>query len=298
MTLTKIALAALLLSTSSAHAESNDFGRTDTKLKAMTAQDLRKSFELIGEVFIVDPKNGRLLHPTAETRLWRFGKKNEIVSNFSFQSPDIKPIALAHKWEIKDDGRILGHIKQFESMEPPKGASGKAEVKTGKLIKEQNVEIKDFGPVSWVAQEDGKIRVVVRFLPKLQEAHEPIQADGGMPITLRSPLVFDSKGRLWARGSNIEGKYLAMKTHLGMVALSYLPFKGAKPIGTIQGSQINLDDGSGTEVTIRSEQPILASNRPAAIYGFIDVKRKTAHPGSVGHSSSSGEKEFLDAMDD
>ena len=273
-------------------AESNDFGSSNTKLKDLTTTDLQKTFELVGEVFVVSP-DGKLMHPTAETRIWKFSPRGEIVSNFTFEAPDLKPIALSHKWVLHDDGRMTGHIQQFESMTRTERPLKDSVVKRGQLLREQDVELKDFSPVIWVAESDAKKRVIVRFLPRLAEKSDAFEI-GNYPVTLHNPVIFDNKGHLWTRGNDLEGKYVSMKTHLGRFAISYFPFQGAKPIGTAVGSRIVLDAGSGLELSIQSEQPILAAHQPLKVYGIVDLEKRSEGPKSVYSFSSNTEKGLLE----
>jgi hypothetical protein len=283
----------IVMTATTANAQSNDFSDLTKKMPAITTDFLQRNFELVGEVFVTDA-NGKLLSPTAETRTWKFSKKREIISNFSFQAVDLKQLAFHHEWTLQADGRITGKIKQYDSMTSTPRLHQETEIKYGKLIKEEDVEIKDFNSISWVAIQDGQRRVVVRFLPRLTEDETAIDIDS-VPVTLEEPVIYDKKGRVWGSTGSLEGKYVAFTTHIGRVALSFFPFKGAKLIGSARGSQIALKDLDGTEIFIRSKQAITSSGKPLNVYGWVDAK-KTEGPYSVISNSSSKEKSFLEEV--
>lgn len=275
----------------SAHAVDNDFGRTDAKEKNLSAAEMRDRFELGGEIYLADA-NGRLLYQHGETRSWRFGSKGSIESNWSFSNPGMKEIALSHVWTITDDGKILVHIRQYDSMERINGGS---DVKTGKLLREEKIEVKDFAPVNWATKQDGGT-VIVRLTPKLLEREEPSEISG-LALSLEKPVVYDNKGRLWAAGGGMEGTFLYMRTYQGQFAVSFKPFKGAKEIGTVRGNEIVLKGDGDLKLSIRSLNPILAGNRPAKIYGVVDTTKKTAGLNSVRSGSSDTEKSFISHLD-
>lgn len=290
----KIIISFIILNALITNAQSmnNDFGRSDAKGEHISAQDLRSRFELYGKVYVTDAK-GKLLFQGNEERMWKFGKSGDLVSNWSYQEPNIKDIAIRHTWTILDDGTIMAHIQQFESM---KRKEQSREVETGKLIREEKIEVKDFAPINWIVRADSKSRVVVRLLPELGEKADYIQIES-LPVSLNNPVVFDSKGRLWAQHDGLEGRYISMKTHLGQFAISYFPFKGAKEVGFVNGSEVTINMNGDHKLYIRSDKPILTTNKPAKIYGIVDESKKSERTNSIYASSSSKEKEFLENLD-
>lgn len=275
-----------------AQSMSNDFGRSDSKEEVLSAKELRGRFELRGKVYVTDSK-GQLLYQGNEERLWKFGSTGDLVSNWSYQAPNIKNIAIKHTWTISDDGKLTAYVQQFESM---KRKEKSHEVETGKLVREEKIEIKDFAPITWVVHSDSKQRVVVRLLPELGEKIDFIQVDK-LPITINNPVVFDSKGRMWAQSHSLEGRYISMKTHLGQLSVSYFPFKGAKEIGYVKGSEMTINADKDLKLYVRSDLPILTTSKPAKIYGIVDQSKKSERSNSVYSSSSSQEKEFLESIE-
>lgn len=284
----------VILGIQQAHAQSlnNDFGRSDSKEEVLSAKELRSRFELSGKVYVTDSK-GQLLYQGNEERMWKFGSTGDLVSNWSYQAPNIKDIAIKHTWTISDDGKLTAHVQQFESM---KRKEKSREVETGKLVREEKIEIKDFAPINWVVHSDSKQRVVVRLSPELGEKTDFIQIDT-LPMTINNPVVFDSKGRMWAQSRSLEGRYISMKTHLGQFLVSYVPFKGAKEIGFVKGSEMTINADKELKLYVRSDLPILTTSKPAKIYGIVDQSKKSERVNSVYSSSSSKEKEFLENIE-
>lgn len=274
-----------------AQSMNNDFGGTDSKEEVLPAKELRSRFELRGKIYVTDSK-GQLLYQGNEQRLWKFGSQGDLMSNWSYKAPNIKEIAIKHTWNISEDGKLTAHIQQFESM---KRKENSREIETGKIVREEKVEIKDFAPINWVVHSDSKQRVIVRLSPELNEKTDFIQIDN-LPITINNPVVFDSKGRLWAQSGNLEGRYISMKTHLGQFSVSFTPFKGAKEIGFVKGSQMTIYKDNEFTLYVRSELPILTTSNPAKIYGIVDQSKRSEGVNSVQSSSSSKENTFLESM--
>lgn len=275
-----------------AQSMNNDFGTSNSKEEVLSAKELRSRFELTGKVYVTDTK-GRLLYQGNEERMWKFGSTGDLISNWSYKAPNIKDIAIKHTWTISDDGKLTAHIQQFESM---KKKEKSREIETGKLVREEKVEVKDFAPINWVVYSDSKQRVVVRLSPELGEKTDFIQIDT-LPMTINNPVVFDSKGRLWAQSRSLEGRYISMKTHLGQFSASYVPFKGAKEIGFVKGSEMTINADKELKLYIRSDLPILTTSKPAKIYGVVDQSKRSDRLNSVNSTSSSEEKEFLENIE-
>ncbi len=286
-----ILTAMVLVSATLVQAQNNDFVRSESKKELLAASDIRRRFELHGEVYVTD-SSGKLLYTGNETRLWKFGSKGDLSGNWTFQSPDIEEVALRQTWTIADDGKITAHIEQFDSI---KRTVDRTDLILGKKLREEKFQLKDFTPVIWVARETANERVVVRLIPMLEEKADYIEANA-LPITLADSVVYDNQGRLWSNTRDLEGRYVAMKTHLGLVAFSYVNFKGAQEIGYVQGSEAIINANPNLKITIRSSAPILATNRRAKIYGLVDMSKKSERYNSVISSASSTEKGFLDTL--
>ncbi|MBY0385086.1 hypothetical protein K2X05_07995, partial [bacterium] len=95
------------------NAVSSHFDHQDKKVNSLSAQDLRKRFELRGNIYITD-KDGNFSSIANESRMWMFGGEGKIIGNWSFKAPGLKEIGLVHEWNITPDGKIIYHIKQYD----------------------------------------------------------------------------------------------------------------------------------------------------------------------------------------
>ena len=276
---------------SNAESTSNDFGRSDDVRPALTAKDIRDRLEISGEIFITDA-NGNLKSQLEESRLWKFGSKGDIESNWSHTSAQSEDIAFRQRWHLNDDGSIEILLQQFESM---KRKQNSRDLIIGKLIREEKITLKNFNAITWVAKESRNEKTVILLTPKLAEKPELLEVTG-LPVTLTDLVIYDNKGRLWAQAGSLEGTYISIKTHLGQIALSFSPFKGAKEIGTVNGSQITLKGSNDLRIEVRSKAAIFTGTKPAKVYGILDTAKRSEAFNSVYSSASSTESNFLEHL--
>ncbi|MBY0386349.1 hypothetical protein K2X05_14430, partial [bacterium] len=171
-----------------------------------------------------------------------------------------------------------------------------AEVNLGKLLKEEKKELKDFSAVTWEAFADSKQKIIIRFTPEIASAIE-FTTISALPISLENLVLFDNKGQLWAQGSRTsEGRYIGLRTHMGQIAISFSPFKGAKELGFVQGNQITLNIGDDQSVFLRSTRPILSIDKATKIYGIYDKNKKTKKVSSVYSFNSQEESIFQEQL--
>lgn len=275
------------------NAVSSHFDHQDKKVKVLSAADLRKRFELHGNIYITD-KDGNFSAIANESRMWMFGGEGKIIGNWSFKAPGLTEIGLVHEWDISPTGKISYSIKQYDRVTQAKPHS--AEVTLGKLLREEKKELKDFSAVSWEAFSDNKQKIIVRFTPEISNEME-FTTIVALPISLENPVLFDNKGQLWAQGSRTsEGRYLGLRTHMGQIAISFSPFKGAKELGFVQGSQITLNLDGEQKVFLRSTKPILSVEKATKIYGIYDKNKKTKQVSSVFSFNSQEESIFQEQL--
>jgi|GEM_PF-2448923 len=272
-----------------AFSQNNDFSRSDDQIVPLSKEDLRKQIEVTGEIFVTDG-SGRLLNQTNESRIWKFGKTGDLDSNWSFESPGHKAVALKHIWSVSKEGKILVHLTQYDQF--TRGPKPR-QITYGKVIREEKIEVKNFEAISWVAHSSDTQRTVLRLTPRLSEKKDLIDMSD-LPISLKDAVVYDSKGKVWTSFGELEGKYLGLRTHAGQLGISYVPFKGAKEIGFVSGNEIEINTEDGGKIILKSGMPILTSQRPAKIFGIVDLSKKTESFNSLLSSSSSKEKEFLE----
>lgn len=275
-----------------AASNSNDFSESRSEITHLTAKQLRERFVLEGEIFVSNA-DGVLLYKASESRMWRFGKTGDLTSNWSYKSNNIPYVGLRHEWSIGKDGAITASLKQYDKISR---VPRNRDVTFGKLLQKKDITVKNFEPVTVVLHKDSKQTVVARLTPRLDEVERLVDVKG-LPISLRSPVVYDSKGQVWAQGLDLEGRFVAMTTHKGRFAVSFEPFDGAKEIGSVSGNEIKINHKKDLTLFVRSEAPIITTQQPAKLYGRVDLDKRTHKINSVGSSSSGDEENFLKHLD-
>lgn len=290
----KYTLALLLVSPTTqvwADSVNNSFSTSISNIVDLSAKDLRERFKLKAEVFVTD-SNGKLLKQDNVLSYWKFGKTGDLIANWNYSSTDAK-FNVRLIWKLAADATINYEIEQFDSM---KRKEGTREVILGKSLKKDKGVLKNFSNIVWVAQELKNKKVILRLTPELDENDSFISMQE-FPLSLNNAIIYDNKGQVWGREIDIESRYIGITTHRGRVALSFFPFKGAKEIGIVRGSQIVIEAPKDDKIYIQTNTPILNSKKSAKIYGFVDYKKRTDRIHSVQSSSSGEEKEFLSRLD-
>ncbi|MGE3975451.1 MAG: hypothetical protein AB7F59_13080 [Bdellovibrionales bacterium] len=286
----KTLFAILFLLNTQAHSASNDFGASDTARPNINLEKMRWSLEIQGEILVFDKTGQKLKYKTHEGRSWNFGDYKPIVANWSYKQKGLADVALTHEWDLSKDGVLTAKIKQYSSM----SRVGSEEPTFGKLLKEKEFVIENFDDISWVVEQTDSRRVVAKFHVMMWSSPDPSDV-GRLPINSGRMTIYDNRGNLWAsRINNSEGEnvFYGVTTHQGSVYISYVPFKGAKEIGTAEKGRIKLDDGI-TKLTIESDQPFLPKGTLAKVYGFFNLNKRTEKIGSVHSNGGDKEENFL-----
>lgn len=284
----------ILLSISSIQAfarnEDNSFDKSDSAIKEVSAEKLRYRFGIKGQVLVFDKTGKSFLGQANEERNWNFNTDKPVESNWQFKQKDIPEFSLRHTWDFNKDKQLVAKISQYESMK----RNNKGEVQFGKLVKEETYIVENFDPINWVVAQDEKRRIIVKFSFELWGDKES-QNVGSLPINGKEMIIYDNKSQLWAaRIDNTDGNniYFGVTTHRGSVYLSFVPFKGAKEIGTAKKNRIIVEQG-GTKLNIQTGDSILPIGVTAKVYGYIDLNKTTDRPFSVRSSGSDDEANFL-----
>ena len=217
---------------------SNDFGNWKGDIKALSNQNFRHRFELIGEIFILDATGKKLITKGREHRSWRIGGQSQsIESNWSTKLDGYPEVAIKHQWKISPDNTLTAKIQQYDSMSR---GNKRDDVKVGKLISETEKVLENFSELNWIAFQDKNYRVVVRFTPVLND-EESIQTYKDMPLSASDLVVTDNQGYMWTDNLTFEGKYVGIITHRGELVLSFSPFKNAKEIGFAKDNEMEVN---------------------------------------------------------
>lgn len=269
---------------------SNDFSRSSSEVKALSADDLAYRFHVTGKIFILSQDGDKLINMASESREWQFSSSIEkpMESNWRFQQKGLPVVALKQKWTLGKDGKVSVEIAQYDDIERSKGSG----IKYGKLIKEEKITLKNFAPIDWTIPAGSK-KLVVRLTPGILQNTEAVDISS-LPISGKNIVIFDKTGKLWADQVTADhpSLYFGVTTHQGSLFLSFMPFKGSKLVGEANGGRIKIKNGKD-EIYLQSETPFLPEDIRANIYGSIKPETRSDRLNSVRTYSSDKEEEFL-----
>lgn len=258
----------------------------------LSVAELKQRLYVIGEMFVLDASGKRLLQRGAEWRKWNNrDQTGKIESNWSSQMDEGVTVALHHRWEVQEDGSLKALIEQFAEIVDKK--DGGPEFK--KLVKKEEFVVENFQPVTWVAVQDEKSRIIVRFSPSLSEEPETTQI-GEIPISGSELVISDNLGNVWASEVDLQAKFAGFITHRGGLFLSYYPFAGAKELGYAAGNLMELSPDKKLIVKLKSQSLFLPAGTRAKVYGIYDANKKTHRLTSVRTLGHGNEGKFLESM--
>jgi len=272
---------------------SNDFGSYDLEGTVIPRDKLRYQFEIRGTILVFDKTGQRLQFKGNEERTWRFSGDEPITSTWSFKQKGLPDVSLSHAWQMSPDGVLQVNMKQYDKIDKAPNSAPKF----GKVLKEKNITIENFDPVTWVIGEDDKHRVVAKFDINLWKKLEPKDI-GPFPIVSHRLTIYDNKGNLWVAGLDkldAESVFASIETHKGTIHFSFVPFKGAKLIGTAEKDRIKIEEGD-TKITLESSDNFLPRGMNAKVYAIVDLRKKSNGRNRVKTSGASSEKDFLQAI--
>jgi hypothetical protein len=281
-----------------ANSTSNDFGKYTGELKPLTPEELRTRLEISGDIYVVDATGNKVLFRGPESRQWKFPSAGKVESNWSAQIGDYPAIAIKHVWTVGEDGVLRVKFQQFETMNKVGEDVGGdfRSVKYGKLIKEEERIAKDFSPVIWTAFENEKYRMVVRFIPTLQEV-SGTKSIADFPIAGTDVLISDNQGHTWTEPmDSLDDKYIAFVTHRGEIALSYYEFPGAKIIGKAKGNLIEIELEKGLRVRLTSASPFVPGEMTSKVFALYNKDRKSPRVSSTHIIGSSKADNFAEKL--
>lgn len=295
--MTNLILAFLFSCSSFAKGTSGTTGITSSEIRGeMTPQEFARRFQVSGDLFVTSADGKKLLYKISESRTGKpAADTTDIYSNWGHThrvGDKTISIYIRYGFKIQKDGSVKVHIQQFDSMTPSHLYS---EVKYGKLIREEDSYLQDFAPINWVAYKDSQMRIIARITPLLLDKGNSFGPDN-LPIALDQAVLLDGNGKIWGDDlSEGGGKYIALATFKGTVALSYFPFKGAKEIGIAKGNEMLLTK-LNPSLTLRNSKPFLSANGEMKVYGMVLPDRKTTHLRSINMSVSDKEEEFVQSL--
>ncbi|MBP9709024.1 MAG: hypothetical protein KBD78_15415 [Oligoflexales bacterium] len=251
---------------------------TTEKNQNITPQELAERLNISAKIFIFDSSGKILLEAPDRISTWS-GNKSNLDTGFESNwgsGGDFGEIHIHHRWTVKSDGSISVLIEEYASEVEDK--------KTGDFIKFENLlkkaefTLENFAPVIWQVQNIKDKKVIVHFIAGLKEEKPEAIDISSLPISGVNVAIIDNKGHTWNKhnSNSIDNHYIGFKTHRGFVALSFLPFKGAKHAGTAFENEINLHFvDQDLEVTLISQSAFLPDGILGKVYAVYLPNFKT-----------------------
>lgn len=98
------------------------------------------------------------------------------------------------------------------------------------------------------------------------------------------------------RYSDFNGKYVGLSSHRGTIAISYVPFKGAKEMGSVDGNLMELKVDKKFKIRLKSETDFLPAGVTAKVYAIYKPEKKSRGVGSLHSWDTSNESRIQEAL--
>jgi hypothetical protein len=263
---------------------------TSASAKELTSQEIKERLQLNADVYVVDSTGKRIISGPERAVSWRPHPDTGIISGdwgsdlkgtWITTEPAGGQIALRYKFEVASDGSIKATIEEY-------GKDNDAGVFSG-LIEHKEFSLQNLEPIVWRVKNVKSVNFVVRFMLSLREVSKPISVDN-LPLAGTGISVSDNAGYLWAEDVQFNGKYSGLTSHRGTLALSYIPFKGAKEMGFAEGNQITINIDKKYQINLKGTTSFLPAGVTAKIYAVYLPEKKSKGFNSL-HTFDTGKED-------
>lgn len=248
----------------------------------LSVQDLRERLEMTADIYQVDGK--KVVSGPERTSIKRINPetgeiKGDWGSGFNFGNINIR-----YNYKVQADGTIKASIEEF--------AKDSEDGVFSEPLEKKELVLENFEPIVWKVKNIKDKNFIVRFILSVRDLSTPVAIEN-IPVAGTKITVSDTAGYLWSRETNLDGKYIGVTTHRGTIGISYVPFKGAKEMGTAEGNEINLTVDKNFKIQIKSESAFLPVGMTAKVYAIYLPETKSKGVNSTHSYSSSHEDRFL-----
>jgi hypothetical protein len=264
--------------------------------KELTPQEIRDRFELHADVYLMDSSGKKIVDGPLRTNYWRVHPetgtiKGDWSSDFgrSNETPKSTGVAFRQNWEITSDGTIKATIEEFGNI-----SDDRSNPVLTNLLERKDVVLEKFEPIVWKVKNPKSPNVVVRFIPSLKDISQPIALDS-LPVAGTGISISDNAGYLWAEGVQFNGKYSGVTSHRGTLALSYVPFAGAKEMGFAKDNLITLNFDKKYQINLKGETSFLPAGVIAKVYAVYLPEKKSKGFNSL-HTFDTGSKSRIEEV--
>jgi hypothetical protein len=237
-----------------------------TAFADLSDQGVRERLQINADIYIVDSSGKKIISGPERTNYWRLSLDKGTLKGGWSSRFSAGLIAFEQSWEVDNNGSIKVSIGEYAQEE-----NGKMT----KLLEKKEFIIENFEPITWKVKNIKSQNFIVRFIPTLREISSPISVDN-LPIAGTQISISDNNGYLWADDVQLNGKYSGFTSHRGSLALSYVPFKGAREMGIAEGNHITLNVDKKFQINLKAATSFLPAGVVARVYAIYkpDVKSK------------------------
>ena len=255
--------------------------------KNLTVQEFRDRLELRADIYVVDDSGKHIVSGPERTNYWRpHLEDGKIGGDWSSKFPT-GLIALRHHWDVGADGTLKVSIEEY--------AKNSEKDQFEELLQKKDYVVENFEPIVWKVNNIKSEHFIARFIPSLREISTPISVEN-LPIAGTGVSISDNAGYLWADGLQFSGKYSGVTSHRGTLALSYLPFKGAKEMGVAEGDKITLSVDKKYEINLKSTTAFLPAGVTAKVYAVYLPEKKSKGFNSIHSFDTSREERIQEVL--
>jgi len=254
--------------------------------RELSMQEIKERFEIRADIYQMDGK--KIVGSTDRTSYWRMNPENgdlhgDWSSNFGGGT-----IAIRYNWKLESDGSVKATLEEFGKVSKDSEFS--------QPIAKKEYTLENFEPIVWKVLSIKDKNYVVRFIPSVRDTATAVTV-GDLPVAGTDLSFTDNAGYLWASETDLGGKYIGVTTHRGTLALSYVPFKGAKEMGTVEGKEIVIKVDKKYKISVKSDTAFLPAGVTGKVYALYLPEKKSKGVNSVHSFSSSSEDRFLKSLE-
>lgn len=257
-------------------------------LANLTPQEIRERLEVSVATYIFDSSGQHVLSGPERTMNARINPetgewKSDTVNNYEKHFVGLRQIL-----RVDDGGVIRLVVEEYSAMGKDRSLQN--------LIERKEFTISNLEPIVWKVRNIKDQNFVVRWVLSLREVRKPISVES-LPLSGAKVSISDSAGYLWASDVSVNGKYVGVKTHRGMLALSYVPFPGAKELGWVEGNEMAIQVDKKYRIDLKSDTSFLPAGITAKVYAIYLPKKKTASVSSISTWDTNKEDRIQEALE-